>query len=105
MAIASVLKIPLVVNHQRLAVLPAIYNLQDLEATLDWAEVVILLKVNSVYQQVWQILKRRNLLSSSWIVEKATFPEQKIYSDLGKYPQLDLSYFSILLISQSTCMI
>ena len=104
MAIASVLKIPLVVNHQRLAVLPAIYNLQDLEATLDWAEVVILLKVNSVYQQVWQILKQRSLLSSSWIVEKATFPEQKIYSDLGKYPELDLSYFSILLISQSTCM-
>ena len=100
MAIASILKIPLTVNHQRLAVLPAIYTVQELEATLDWAEVVILLKISSVYRQVWQILKQRSLLNSSWIVEKATFPEQKIHNDLSNYPELKLSYFSIMLISQ-----
>ncbi|MGB5631152.1 MAG: precorrin-2 C(20)-methyltransferase [Waterburya sp.] len=97
-AIASVLNIPLTVNHQRLAILPAMYSVQDLEKTLDWAEVLVLLKVNSVYQQVWQILQRRNLLLTSYIVEKVTFPEQKIYRDLTNYPQLDLSYFSIMLI-------
>ncbi len=102
MAIASVLGIPLTVNHQRLAILPALYSIPELEVALDWAEVVVLLKVSSVYQQVWQILQRRNLLDSSWIVEKATFPEQKIYGDLSHYPQLDLSYFSILLINQGT---
>ena len=100
MAIASVLKIPLVVNDQKLAILPAIHTIQEIEATLEWAEVVILLKVSSVYQQVWQILKQRNLLNSSWIVEKATFPEQKIYDDLSNCPKLNLSYFSILLINQ-----
>ncbi|WP_019505385.1 precorrin-2 C(20)-methyltransferase [Pleurocapsa sp. PCC 7319] len=100
MAIASVLKIPLVVNHQKLAILPAIHTISEIEATLEWAEVVILLKVSSVYQQVWQILKERNLLNSSWIVEKATFPEQKIYDDLSNCPELNLSYFSILLIKQ-----
>jgi precorrin-2/cobalt-factor-2 C20-methyltransferase len=100
MAIASILGIPLTVNHQRLAILPALYSVQELEIALDWAEVVVLLKVSSVYQQVWQILQRRNLLDSSWIVEKATFPEQKIYGNLSNCPQLDLSYFSILLVHQ-----
>ena len=99
MAIASVLKIPLTVNHQRLVILPAIYSVQELEKTLDWAEVVVLLKISSVYEQVWQILQRRNLLLTSYIVEKVTFPEQKIYRDLHNYPQLDLSYFSIMLIN------
>lgn len=99
MAIASALNLPLTVNHQRLGILPALYSVQELEKTLDWAEVVILLKVSSVYQQVWQILQRRNLLSTSYIVEKVTFPEQKIYRDLNNYPQLDLSYFSIMLIN------
>ena len=99
MAIASVLKIPLTVNHQRLVIIPAIYSVEELEKTLDWAEVVILLKINSVYEQVWQILQRRNLLLTSYIVEKVTFPEQKIYRDLHNYPQLDLSYFSIMLIN------
>lgn len=99
-AIASTLKIPLTVNRQKLAILPAIYSLEELEIALDWAEVVVLLKVNSVYQQVWGILQKRNLLSSSTIVEKATFPEQKTYHNLNNHPKLKLSYFSILLINK-----
>ena len=98
MAIASALKIPLTVNHQRLAILPALHTIKELEIALDWAEMVVLLKVSSVYQQVWQILEQRNLLNSSYIVEKATFAEQKIYDNLTNYPQLKLSYFSIMLI-------
>lgn len=100
MAIASALKIPLTVNRQKLVVLPAIYSVQELETALDLAEVVVLLKVSSVYKQVWHILQNRNLLDSSWIVEKATFPDQKTYYDLNNYPELELSYFSILLISR-----
>ncbi len=101
MAIASVLQIPLTIRSQRLAILPALYTINELETALDWAEVVILLKVSSVYQQVWQILHQRKLLDRSWIVEKATFPEQKIYRNLARYPQLQLSYFSLLLIQAS----
>ena len=100
MAIASELGIPLTVNQQRMAVLPALYSIEELETALDWAEVVVLLKVSSVYDRVWQILERRNLLAKSAIVEKATFLEQKIYRDLRQYPKLNLSYFSVLLISQ-----
>ena len=65
MAIASALKIPLTVNRQKLIVLPAIYSVQELETALDLAEVVILLKVSSVYKEVWHILLSRNLLGSS----------------------------------------
>ena len=99
MAMASVLKIPLTVNSQTLAILPAIYTVKDLETALDWADVVVLLKVSSVYEQVWQVLQRRGLLNSSWIVEKATFPEQKVYSNLSNHPQLKLSYFSVLMVA------
>ncbi|MEL6493831.1 MAG: precorrin-2 C(20)-methyltransferase [Cyanobacteria bacterium J06623_7] len=100
MAIASELGIPLTVNQQKMAILPALYSLSELETALDWAEVVVLLKVSSVYPQVWQILEQRNLLTKSAIVEKATFNEQKIYRNLQQYPDLSLSYFSVLLITQ-----
>ncbi len=102
MAIASVLPVPLTVDRQKLAILPALYTIPELEAVLDWAEVVVLLKVSSVYSQVWQILKERDLLDSSWIVEKVTFPDQKIYANLSNYPQLNLSYFSIMLIHKNS---
>ena len=100
MAIASELGIPLTVNQQKIAVLPALYSVSVLETVLDWAEVVVLLKVSSVYPQVWRILDSRNLLASSAIVERATFADQKIYRDLRNHPQLDLSYFSVLLINR-----
>lgn len=98
MAIASVLQMPLTVNHERLAILPALHTVKELEATLAWAEVVVLLKFSSVYQPVWKILAQYQLLDSSYIVEKATFPEQKIYRDLSTHPKLNLSYFSIMVI-------
>lgn len=101
MAIASLLGVPLTVERQRMAILPALYAIAELETALDWAEVVVLLKVSSVYQQVWQILQQRKLLDCSSIVEKATFADQKIYHNLTDYPQLDLSYFSTMLIRQS----
>ena len=101
MAIAAELGVPLTVNQQKIAILPALYSVEELETALDWAEVVVLLKVSSVYARVWEILARRNLLKKSAIVEKATFPEQKIYRNLDCYPQLNLSYFSVLLINQS----
>lgn len=100
MATANCLHIPLTMQHEKLAVLPALYSLEDLEQVLNWAETVVLLKVASVYQQVWQVLQRRNLWASTWVVEKVSFPEEKIYYPLSQYPQLQLSYFSLLIIKQ-----
>lgn len=97
-AAASDLQIPLTLGSDRLTVLPAIYTVGDLETALDSAEMVVLLKVSSVYQKVWQILEKRGLLESSWVVEKAGSRDRKIYQNLQSYPNLQLSYFSLLLI-------
>src|SRR5205085_8821972 len=79
MASASALLMPLTVRDQRLVVLPALYNVGELETILDWADVVVLMKVSSVYPQVWDVLHRRELLKHSYVVERATLPEQVIY--------------------------
>ena len=97
-AAASELQMPLTVSNERLIILPAIYTVAELETALDLAEVVVLLKVSSVYKQVWQILQKRGLLESSWVVEKATCSDRKIYHHLQFHPHLQLSYFSLLLI-------
>lgn len=97
-AAASELQIPLTMGNQRLTILPAIYSWEDLESVLDSSDVVVLLKVSSVYPQVWQILQKHGLLESSSVVEKATFSDRKTYTNLKDYPQLPLSYFSLLII-------
>lgn len=98
MAAAAVLGVPLTVRSQRLAILPALYTVEELERVLDWAEVVVLMKVSSVYQLVWRVLEQRHLLQSAAVVERATLPDQKVYRDLSQSPDLTLSYFSILII-------
>lgn len=98
MAAASVLGIPLTVRQERLVVLPALYNVGELETILDWADVVVLMKVSSVYPEVWEVLRRRQLLAHAFVVERATLPEQVIYADLRDRPTLKLPYFSLLIV-------
>ncbi len=98
MAAASVLGIPLTVRSQRLAILPALYTTGELEAVLQWADVVVLMKVSSVYEQVWQTLKQHQLLDSASIVLRATLPNQVIYNGLRNRPYLKLPYFSVLIV-------
>lgn len=102
LAAASALGIPLTIRSEKLAILPALYNVAELESALQWAEVVVLMKVSSVYPQVWQILDRYNLLDRSYIVERATSAQQKIYAGLTHRSTLPLPYFSILIIKVSS---
>ena len=98
MAAASLLGLPLTIRQERLVVLPALYHVGELEAVLDWADVVVLMKVSSVYEQVWKVLQQRSLLSQSWVVERATSPDMVIYADLSDRPTLKLPYFSLLIV-------
>lgn len=98
MAAAAALGLPLTIRQERLVVLPALYTVGELEAVLDWADVVVLMKVSSVYEQVWKVLQQRALLDNSWVVERATLPQQIIYSDLRDRPTLKLPYFSLLIV-------
>jgi precorrin-2/cobalt-factor-2 C20-methyltransferase len=98
MAASAALGLPLTVRHQRLVVLPALYAVAELESVLAWADVMVLMKVNSVYEQVWQVLQQHQLLETSWIIERATLPNQVIYKDLRDRPSLTLSYFTLLIV-------
>jgi len=100
MAAAAALGIPLTVRSQRLTILPALYTVADLETAIAHAEVVVLMKVSSVYEQVWKILHKHQLLQHSYVVERATQPNQVIYADLRDRPHLQLPYFSLLIVQK-----
>jgi precorrin-2/cobalt-factor-2 C20-methyltransferase len=98
LAAAATLGIPLTIRSQKLAILPALYNVAELETALNWAEVVVLMKVSSVYSEVWQVLEKHQLLEHSYIVERATSQRQIIYQGLEGRSTLELPYFSILIV-------
>jgi len=43
------------------------YSVADRKITLHRADVVVLIKFSSVYQQVWEVLKPYNLLKQTYI--------------------------------------
>ncbi|MEB3160976.1 MAG: precorrin-2 C(20)-methyltransferase [Synechocystis sp.] len=98
LAAASALQMPLVCQDQRLAVLPALYDPQALVSALEWADVIVLMKVRLVYETVWQILGDRHLLDRAWVIERISTGEERSYHPLSGYPELTLSYFSLMLI-------
>lgn len=98
LAAAAALGLPLTLRQQRLVVLPALYQVADLETTLAAADVVVLMKVSSVYSQVWTILQRHQLLERSYVVEWATHSNQVIHRELQTKPDLTLPYFSLLIV-------
>ena len=98
LAAVNALGVPLTMQSDRLAILPAFYGIADLERTLHWAEVIVLMKVSSVYPQVWALLQRHNLLKNSWVVVRASQPDEIIYRDLSRHPHLSLPYFSLMVI-------
>ena len=101
MAAAAALGIPLTCQAEKLAILPALYTVDKLEHILEWAEVIVLMKVSSVYKQVWQVLAKRQLLEHSYIVENATRDTQKTYIGLKHHPALELPYFSIMIVKNT----
>jgi precorrin-2/cobalt-factor-2 C20-methyltransferase len=98
LAAAAMAGLPLTLRQQRLMVLPALYTVGELETALQVADVVVLMKVSSVYAQVWQILQAQQLLERSYVVEWATLPQQVIHRDLQAHPTLELPYFSLLVV-------
>lgn len=104
MVAASVLGIPLTMQEEKLVVLPALYSLEELEFVLHWAEVVVLMKVASVYEKVWHILAKNDLLSFSYVVEKASQVDEKVYNNLIDLPSLKLNYFSILIVKNKSLL-
>lgn len=98
LAAAAQLGEPLTILQQRLVVLPTLYAIADLESALNPGSVVVLMKVASVYADVWQILQRRNLLAHSRLIVQATQADEQIYRDLHDLPQLNLPYFSLLIV-------
>jgi precorrin-2/cobalt-factor-2 C20-methyltransferase len=97
-ATAAVLGMPLTRQGQRLVVLPVLYCVSELETAFKIADVVVLMKVGSVYPQVWSVLAQYQLLDHSYLVERATQESQVIYRGLRDRPNLQLPYFSLLIV-------
>ncbi|MEM6447147.1 MAG: precorrin-2 C(20)-methyltransferase [Cyanobacteria bacterium J06642_2] len=100
LAAAASLRSPLAIWDDKVAILPAAHQPEELARALDWADVVILMKVSSVFEEVWHLLAARGLLNYCSLVEWVGTPQEQVYTSLEGLEQYHPPYFSTVIVRQ-----
>ncbi len=98
MAAAARAGVPLVTHGQRLAILPAVYGIDDLREAIANYDTIVLMKVNSVLLDALVNLERLGLAGKGIYVRRATTEQEQVVNDLSQLSAEDLDYFSLLII-------
>ncbi len=100
MAAAASAGVPLVTHGQRLAILPAVYGIDDLSEAISSYDTIVLMKVNRVLLQALANLEKLGLAGKGIYVRRASTAREEVVRDLGRLSEEDLDYFSLLIIKR-----
>ena len=78
-ATASSSGIPLTYSEEKLAVIPTTYSMDKIETYIDMFETIVLMKAHSNIKTIREILDKKNLSETSYIVERASTNEEKVF--------------------------
>ena len=98
MAAAASAAVPLVTHGQRLAILPAVYGIDDLRAAIANYDTIVLMKVNRTLLSALANLETLGLAGKGIYVRRASTPGERVIRDLSQLTEEDLDYFSLLII-------
>jgi precorrin-2/cobalt-factor-2 C20-methyltransferase len=98
MAAAASAAVPLVTHGQRLAILPAVYGIDDLRRAIANYDTIVLMKVNRTLLQALANLENLGLAGKGIYVRRATTAREQVVRDLHQLSEEDLDYFSLLII-------
>lgn len=97
--ISNHLQIPLVIDEESYAVLPATAEETTLQMALEQLSTVVLMKVSIALPKVLKILTRLDLLEQTILVSDSSMESEKIVIGLSELnPEDDLSYFSTMIV-------
>ena len=98
MAAAARAQVPLATQEQRLAILPAVYGIDDLAEVASGIDTLVLMKVSPILVQALANLEGLDLKGRSTFVRRVTTARERVVYDLSELGDEDLDYFSILIV-------
>lgn len=98
MAAAASAAAPLVHHGQRLAILPAVYGIDDLREAIALYDTIVLMKVNRTLLDALANLERLGLAGRTIYVRRATTERERVVRNIQELSAEDLDYFSLLII-------
>jgi len=100
LAAAASAEVPLVTQGQRLAILPAVYGIDDLREAITNYDTIVLMEVNRTLLDALANLESLGLAGKAIYVRQATTPSEQVVQDIHQLSAEDLDYFSLLIIKR-----
>jgi precorrin-2/cobalt-factor-2 C20-methyltransferase len=100
-AAAAAAGVPLGIAADRIAILPATYEEDELRRALLDFDTVVLMKVSRVFDQLYAVLCELGLDRSSVFVRRVGSAEEEVVTDLASLVGKKLDYLSLLIVRKS----
>ena len=100
MAAAASSGTPLVTHGQRLAILPAVYGIDDLRQAITNYDTIVLMEVNRTLLDALANLEKLGLAGKAIYVRRATTESEEVVQNIGNLTEEDFDYFSLLIIKR-----
>lgn len=89
---------PLVIQSQKLTVLPAPHSIEEVKTATDYAECVVIMKLSIFKNHLYQFLENFN--GEFFYCEKVTTDDQFTTTELEEIKDCKIPYFSILILKR-----
>lgn len=101
LAASAVSGLPLGLGAERIAILPAAYEHDELKRTLEEFDTVVLMKVNRVFDAVYAALKELGRDKSGVFVRRVGSGDEEVHHDLESLKGKKLDYLSMLIVRKN----
>lgn len=101
LAASAVSGLPLGLAAERIAILPATYEHDELKRTLEEFDTVVLMKVNRVFDSVYAVLKELGRDKGGVFVRRVGSSEEEVHYDLEALVGRKLDYLSMLIVRKN----
>ncbi|MGD0677350.1 MAG: precorrin-2 C(20)-methyltransferase [Polyangiaceae bacterium] len=99
-AVAAIGQIPLADGHERVAIVPATYGVDDLVDLFDRFDTVVLMKLGEEMPTILDALERAGLTDRAFFVSKATMAEERFVGDVRQLRQERGGCFSMMIVKR-----
>lgn len=99
-AAAARTNLPLAEGDEKLAILPAVEDVDSLKDILDEFQNVVLLKIPSRLDEILDILEAKGSIQNAVMISRCGQPQEKIEWDLRTLKEQKLDYLSLILVKQ-----
>ena len=97
-AAASLVQSPIAESDEKVMIVPASYNIDELRGWLKSFDTVVLMKVNKRMEEIATLLQEIGLSGNATFASMVGWPDEEVVTDMESLKGRDLDYFSMLII-------